>query len=78
MDGIKHKPDCFPGARTHEVVSPVIGHRCRNCGEESPSVGEFEKWKWMMDYCKRNSLAPASESSWKWAKKAYAEAHKGQ
>lgn len=33
------------------------------------------KWSWMMDWCKKNRLAPANAEVWAMAEKAYNETH---
>ena len=32
------------------------------------------KWVWMMDYCKKNGMAPAQAWAWEQAGAAYSEA----
>lgn len=43
MDGIKHADDCFPGNRTTEIISPVVGFRCRQCGAETDRYKDMIK-----------------------------------
>ena len=34
-DPINHKPDCQPVLRKTQIIAPVIGMRCMNCGGET-------------------------------------------
>jgi hypothetical protein len=34
-DPINHKPDCRPALRKTQIIAPVIGMRCLNCGGET-------------------------------------------
>ena len=49
MDGLKHKSWCLPAARTTEVISPVVGHRCRNCKAEKDKYKEMIS---LLSHCK--------------------------
>ena len=35
----------------------------------------FERWRWMMDYCKKKKLPPAQEWAWDIAEKEYQTAN---
>jgi len=37
---------------------------------------DHKRWIWMMDWCKRQGIAPAKSSSWKLAAEVWAKAHR--
>jgi hypothetical protein len=49
IDGLNHKDDCLPSMRTTEVISPVTGMRCRNCGAEKDKYKDMIK---LLKHCK--------------------------
>lgn len=49
MDGLKHKDGCLPKDRKHDVISPVLGLRCRNCGAERDAYKDMMK---LLKHCK--------------------------
>ena len=40
MYGLYHTQDCNPANRKTEIISPVVGFRCRNCGAEKDRYQE--------------------------------------
>ena len=49
-----------------------------NLSRRIAEVNIEAKWRWMMDYCKKNQLPPAQSWAWSRAEKAWLSAFGGE
>lgn len=49
IDPIKHKHGCNPANRKTEIISPVVGMRCTECGEY---YDKYESMRRLLEHAK--------------------------